>query len=258
MPRKPASPRGGMACASIGPNCLGVMAPAAKLNASFAARGAQARRSRPRLAIGRRRGGPRRMGGAAQCRLLRRRVPRRQGRRRFQRLPRLLRIRPVDARDPALRRIDQRCAQVHVRGARRFAREAGRRDQVGPARAGREGGRNPHRRACGVGRGLRRGVPARRALARARSRPALRGGGNARPAAALPGKAARDPDQRRRRRRARRRPAHRSRRDARDAFASRALEARCSAAADLVARQSGRHRRRCRCGADTPPRSTCS
>ena len=88
----------------VGPNCLGVMAPPAKLNASFAARAAAAGRSRADLAIGRHRGGPDRMGGAAPGRLLRPWSRSATGRRRFRRLPRLLRRRPRHPRDPALHR----------------------------------------------------------------------------------------------------------------------------------------------------------
>ena len=83
----------------VGPNCIGVLAPRAKTERELRGAQREAGRSRARLAIGRDRGRPGRMGGAAACRLLGRRVARRQGRRRFQRLPRLLRRRsPAPAR----------------------------------------------------------------------------------------------------------------------------------------------------------------
>ena len=47
-----------------------------------------------------------------------------QHRRRFRRSARLFRARPRHARDPALRRVDQGRAQVHVGGARRRARSS--------------------------------------------------------------------------------------------------------------------------------------
>ena len=119
--------------------------------------------------------------------------------------------------------------------------------QVRPPCARRQGGADAYRRARRLGRGLRRGVPPRRPVARARSRRAVRRGRDARAGAAVSGQAAGDPHQWRRHRRARRRSARRSRRDARRPFPGHHEEARCGAAADLVARQSRRHRRRRRC-----------
>ena len=229
----------------IGPNCLGVMAPFAGLNASFAARGAKPGDLALVSQSGAIAAGLVEWAAAAQRRLLGGGVPRRQGRRRFRRLPRLFRERPRNARDPALRREHQRCAQVHVGGPRRGPREAGRRHQVGTSRAGRPRRRDPYGRARGIGRGLRCRVPPRRSAPGARSRRALRRGRDARPPEALRGQEACGPHQRRRRRRARGRPADRSRRDARRTVATGAGSSRRHPAADLVARESRRHHRRC-------------
>ena len=61
----------------VGPNCLGVLVPGAKLNASFAAAAAAARRSRAHLAIRRHRGWIGAMGCRPRRRLFRHRLDRR-------------------------------------------------------------------------------------------------------------------------------------------------------------------------------------
>ena len=198
------------------------MAPPAKLNASFAARNATPGdlaliSQSGAIAAGLLEWAARRRVGFSGAR-----VARRHGRRRFRRLPRLFRADPRHPRDPALRRVDHRRPQVHVGGPRRGAHQAGRRDQVGPARAGRAGGRDAHRRARRLGRRLRRRLPPRRPAARVRPRRAVRRGRDARAAEALSGQASRHPDQRRRRRRARGRPADRPRRHACGAVAGHA------------------------------------
>ena len=231
----------------VGPNCLGVLGAARRPQCQLHRLESARRRSRFDLAVRRHRRGAGRMGGDARRRLFRRGLDRRCGRRRFRRSPGLLRAGPRDPRHPALRRIDPRRAQIHVGGARRGARQAGDRDQGRPPRPRRQGGGDPHRRAGRFGCGLRRRVPPRRTAARVRSRRTVRRRGNARTARRLFRPAARDPDQWRRHRRARRRPPGRSRRRPRRHFAGDHDQARRRDAADLVARQSDRHRRRRRC-----------
>ena len=144
-----------------------------------------------------------------------------------------------------------------IKDARKFmsaARVAARAKPVivlkaGRHSAGRQGRRDPHRRARGIGRGLRRRVSPRRTVAGARSRRIVRHHRNARAAQAVSRQSSRDPDQWRRDRRARRRSPDRSRRHARRDFAGHPRKARCGAAADLVEGQSRRHRRRRRCRA---------
>ena len=119
----------------VGPNSLGVIAPHARLNASFAAHAPLPGRPRGDLAVG----GDRRRrwssgASAAVDRFLRGRLARRRARCRLRRPARLLRPRPPQPRDPAVRRIDPRRAQVHVGRACRGAIEAGGRGEVGPAR----------------------------------------------------------------------------------------------------------------------------
>src|SRR5262245_46690752 len=189
------------------------------------------------------------MVGSARHRFLGGRFARRQDRRRFRRPHRFLRARWRDPGDSALHRVDQQRAQIHVGCARRRAHQARGGGQVGPPCARREGGSDAYRRARGSRRGLRRRVSPRRLVAGARSRRVVRRGGDARTGTAVSGRAAGDIDQRRRGRRARRRSARRSRRDSRRALTGDSKEARRGAAADLVARQPGRHRRRRRCGA---------
>ena len=108
----------------VGPNCLGVLAPYAKLNASFAA-------SMPRsgdLALISQSGaiaaGLVEWASPRAHRLFRRGLARRPDRRRLRRSARLLRARSAHARHPALRRIGQRRAQVHVGGARGGANQS--------------------------------------------------------------------------------------------------------------------------------------
>ena len=139
---------------------------------------------------------------------------------------------------------DQGRPQVHVGGAGGGAGEAGHRPQGGPPQPGRQGRRDPYRRARRIGCGLRRRIPPRRPVARARSRRAVRHHRDARAPQAVSRQPPRDPDQWRRRRRARRRPPDRSRRHACGDFAGNPRKARCGAAADLVEGQSRRHRRR--------------
>ena len=142
-----------------------------------------------------------------------------------------------------------------IKDARKFmsaARVAARAKPVivlkaGRHSAGRQGRRDPHRRARRIGRGLRRSLSPRRAVAGTRPRRAVRYHRDARPPQAVSRQSPRDSDQWRRRRRARRRSPDRSRRHARRDFAGHPRKARCGAAADLVEGQSRRHRRRCRC-----------
>ncbi len=115
---------------------------------------AGAGRSRRHLAIRRHRRRHDRMGGAARDRLLRRDFRRRPGRCRFRRPARSVRGRRRHPRHRALCRVHQGCPQVHVGGAGSGPGEAGDRHQGGPPYPGRQGRRDPHRRAGGLGRGL--------------------------------------------------------------------------------------------------------
>ena len=131
----------------IGPNCLGVMVPAARLNASFAARAPQA----GDLALVS-------QSGAIAAGMVEWAARRKVG---FSAVVSLgdqvdvdladcldyFAARPIDARHPALRRVGQRRAQVHVGRTRRGARQAGRGGQVRPPRAGRARRRDPYGRA---------------------------------------------------------------------------------------------------------------
>ena len=230
----------------VGPNCLGVLAPRAKLNASFAARMPPA----GDLALIS-------QSGAIAAGLVEWSAAHGIG---FSAVVSLGDKIDVDfgdlldffaldrahPRDPALRRIDRQCAQVHVGGARRRADQTGGRGQVRPPCAGREGRADPHRCARRCRRGLRRCVPPRRPVAGARSRRAVRRGRDARTRAAVFRQAPGHPHQWRRHRRACGRSAGRSRRHSRRHLTGDDEQARCRIAADLVAREPGRHRRRCR------------
>ena len=88
----------------VGPNCLGVLAPRAKLNASFAARSAAPGDLALISQSGAIAAGLVEWAAQAPRRLLRRGVAGRTGRCRFRRLPRLLRPRPRHPRHPALHR----------------------------------------------------------------------------------------------------------------------------------------------------------
>ena len=156
------------ACRLVGPNCLGVLAPRAKLNASFAARMPPA----GDLALIS-------QSGAITAGLVEWSAVHGIG---FSAVVSLGDKIDVDfgdlldffaldrahPRDPALYRVDQQRAQVHVGGARRRADQAGGRGQVRPACARRQGGANPHRSVGRRGRGLRCRVPPRRPVAGAR------------------------------------------------------------------------------------------
>ena len=135
----------------IGPNCLGVMVPGARLNASFAARTPHA----GDLALVS-------QSGAIAAGMVEWAAKRRVG---FSAVVSLGDQVDVDladcldyfALDRATRAIllyvevGQRCAQVHVGRPRRGARQAGRGGQIGPPRAGRACRRDPYRRAGGIG-----------------------------------------------------------------------------------------------------------
>ena len=90
---------------------------------------AAGRRPRADIAVGRHRRRHGRLGGRTLGRLFRRRVDRRSARRRLRRPARLLRARSPHPRDPALHRVDQGCAQVHVGGQGRGTGQAGHRHQ---------------------------------------------------------------------------------------------------------------------------------
>ena len=184
------------------------------------------------------------MGIGARHRVFRRRVHRRQYRRRSGRSARFLRHGSGVAGDFALHRIGQGRAQVHVGGARRRPRQTGAGRQIRAPRPGRQGGDDPYRRAGRIGCRLRRRVPSRRFAAGARSRRIVRRRGNARSFDEPCRQASCDLDQRRRDRRARGRSSRGFRRRTCGHFARDDDKARCGAAADLVARQSGRHCRR--------------
>ena len=142
---------------------------------------AAGRRPRADIAVGRhcRRHG--RLGRRPFDRLFRRRVDRRPARCRFRGPARLLRARFPHPRDPALHRIDQGRAQVHVGGPGRGARQAGHRHQGRAPCGSRPRGRNSYRRARRYRRCLRRRVSARRAVAGDGPGRALQRGGDARP-----------------------------------------------------------------------------
>ena len=200
----------------VGPNCLGVHGARGEAQRELRGPERARRRSRAGLAIGRRRGRAARVGGAApasasraSCRSATRSTSISAIASTISRADRATRaiLLYIEAIDDA--------AQVHVGGARRRAHEAGRRrSSRGRHAQGAQGGRDPHRRARRLGRGLRGGISPRRASARARPRRALRRRRDARAAEAVSGQAARHPDERRRRRRARGRPPDRSRRHA--------------------------------------------
>ncbi len=138
----------------IGPNCLGVLVPHVKLNASFAA-------SMPRpgdLALIS-------QSGAIATGLVEWGTVRGIGFSGvvsigdsidvdFADLLDYLRPRPGDPRHFALHRIDQRRAQIHVGGARRRARQAGAGRQIRSPCARRQGGDDAYRSAGRVGCGL--------------------------------------------------------------------------------------------------------
>ena len=228
----------------IGPNCLGIMMPGANLNASFSAHMPARGKSGADLAVRRHRRGHGGLGGAARSRIFRDRVDRRPARRRYRRSARLLRDGRKDAGHPALYRSDQGRPEIHVGGARRGADQAGRRRQIRPHGAGRQGRRNPYRRAGRLGRGLRCRVPACRHAAGLGPARAVRLRRDAGPPQIAAGQAAGDPDQWRRHRRARGRPAGRIGWHSRRNRACDPREARRGAAADMVGLQSGRHHRR--------------
>ena len=233
----------------IGPNCLGILIPRAKLNATFTVRmpldGDLALISQS---------------GAIAAGLIEWAAQRQVG---FSAMVSVGDMVDVDfgdlldffAFDRRTRAIllyieaDPRCAQVHVGGARRRAHQADRRGQGGTARARGQGGAHAHRCAGRLRCGLRRGVPPRRAAAGERSRRTVRRGRDAGAVEAVSRAAACDPHQRRRHRRAGGRSAGRSRRHAGGISSDTLGRARCGDAADLVARQPGRHHRRCRCRA---------
>ena len=116
----------------VGPNCLGVMAPHARLNASFAAHAPAPGDLALVSQSGAVAAGARRMVHAPPHRPVGRRLPRRSGGCGFRRLSRLFRRRPDDPRHSALCRVDRRSAEIHVGGAGRRPRQAGRRHQIGP------------------------------------------------------------------------------------------------------------------------------
>ena len=134
----------------VGPNCLGVLVPRAKLNASFAASAPPA----GDLALIS-------QSGAIATGLVEWAAVRGVG---FSAVVSIGDSIDVDfadlldhfALDRATRAImlyiefDPRCAQVHVGGAGRGADQAGACHQVWAPRSGRESGADPHRRACGI------------------------------------------------------------------------------------------------------------
>ncbi len=138
----------------VGPNCLGVLVPGAKLNASFAASAPPAGDLALISQSGAIATGLVEWAAGPRCRFFGHRVHRRQHRRRFRRPARSLRVGPRDAGDLALHRVDPRCAQVHVGGARRGADQASACHQVRAPRPGCEGGADAHWRACRLGCGL--------------------------------------------------------------------------------------------------------
>jgi acetyltransferase len=128
----------------IGPNCLGILAPAA--NSTQVSRHecrspAISRSFHSRV----RRRGHGRMGGPPHVGLFRNRLDRRPTRCRFRRPARFLCHGWAHARNSALCRIDPRCAQVHVGGTRSGASEARRGRQSGTSRTRRPGGGNAYR-----------------------------------------------------------------------------------------------------------------
>ena len=149
-------------------------------------------------------------------------------------------------RDPALCRVDHRRAQVHVGGARRGARQAGGGGEVRPDGGGRQGGRDPYRRARRRGRGLRRRVPPRRHAAGLRSARAVRLRRNARPDHRAARQAAGDRHQWRRHRRAGGRSPGRTRRHPGVDLGADHEAAQRRAAGDLVGIEPDRSGRRCR------------
>ncbi len=152
-------------------------------------------------------------------------------------------------RDPALHRGGARRPKIHVGGPCRGAHQADRGGQVGPDGARRPRRGDPYRRAGGSRRRLRRRIPPRRYAAGVRPARTVRLRRDARPDQSPARQAARHADQRRRSRRARGGPAGRTRRRHRGAFGYCQATARCGASADLVWIEPGRHHRRCRCGA---------
>ncbi len=204
-----------------------------------------------RLAVGRAGDRGAGLGQGPRHRLLAFRLAGRACRRRFRRPARLAGQRPAYAFDPALHRVGRIDAQVHVGGAGRGAQQAGARDQ-GRAVAARPGRSHlAHRRARGVGPGLRRRDSPRRHAARGHAhRPVRRrrdAGALSWPAVGSRCRVARAPDpghQRRRCRRAGRRCDGRGRGRTRAAGRCHAREARCDAARQLEPRQPGRHHRR--------------
>ena len=118
----------------VGPNCLGVIAPAGQVRRQLRGDG---RARQGDLALISQSGAIAaallEWARAARRRFLRHRLAGRQDRRRFRRLPRLFRAGSRHARHPALCRIHQRSPQVHVGGAGRGAHQAGRRRQVRPS-----------------------------------------------------------------------------------------------------------------------------
>jgi acetyltransferase len=138
----------------VGPNCLGVMVPGAGLNASFAA----SMPNRGDLALIS-------QSGAIVAGLVEWAATRSIGFSAivslgddidvdFGRFARFLLAGSIDPGDPALCRIHQGCAQIHVSRAGGGARQAGGGRQVGASSPGRQGGHDPYRRArrrrCGL------------------------------------------------------------------------------------------------------------
>ena len=160
----------------VGPNCLGIISSAERDQRQLRAADAQAGAAGAGRAVWRNHHRRARLGRRARLRLLAHRHARRHGRRRLRRHAGLPGARRGDARRPALRREHHRCAQVHVGGAGGGARQASGGDQGWAQRRRRQGGSLAHRRAGRRRRGLRRGVPARRAAAGVRTARAVRRG----------------------------------------------------------------------------------
>lgn len=217
----------------------------------------RARRGAPRAAGLRgavRRPGHRRarLGGGPPHRLFLFRLAGRRQRHRFRRPARLAGRRCGHRCHPAVRRERAPGPQVHERGARSGARQAHPDRQVGPRR--RRGARRlqSYRRAGRIRPGIRRSHPPRRHAEGLHDGRAVRRGRDPGPHPASTWRTAGHPHQRRRAGRdGDRRPARRGRRAGPARTRYRGTPGRRPAPA-VVARQPGRHRRRCPCRTISP------
>ncbi len=168
----------------VGPNCLGVMVPGLKFNATFAADmarpGSVGFHQPERRALH----GDSGLEPEGKCRLQRVRLARLDARCRLGRLDLSSRRRSEHQEHRHLHGIHRRRAGVSFRRARSGADQADHRHQARPHRGGGEGGGVAHRLAHGQRRSVAGGVPARRRVARGHDFRIVRHGGSARQTAA--------------------------------------------------------------------------